>query len=252
MSRRKIQQHFTERAQHRESEFESCQTLGYEQERRHSVVFEFLKPVVGERVLDVGCGTARDILVCGEREIFGVGIDLNTEMIREAKIKCKRSNVRSVSLLIADATNLPFKNQIFDKIVCSETLEHIPNWKAAVKEISRILTNSGTAVISTPNTSSLAGMYRRLHEFFKKWWHPFDEWKNYKILEEALRNYGLMVKGCAAAVFIPELIHRWIPFSEKVLPLIESIENKLYRKTPFIYLGYLLVLKVKLVLCYPE
>lgn len=246
MLKRMIQQYFTERAKHRDSDFESCPTLGYEQKRRQRVVFEFLKPVVGEKALDVGCGTAKDILVFGKRGIFGVGVDLNTEMIREAKFKCKESNVGSITLIIADATNLPFRNQTFDKIVCSETLEHILKWKAAVKEISRVLTTSGTAVISTPNTSSLAGMYRRLHEFFKEWWHPFDEWKNYKMLEEALRNYGLMVIGCAAAVLIPDLILRWMPFSEKVLPLIESIENKLYRKKPFKYLGYMLVLKVKL------
>ena len=89
-------------------------------------------------MLDVGCGNGRDLL-----ELVTAGcegwIDISTRMIQEAKRKRKKSEkiANKISLILGDATSLPLKEQAFNKLICNETLEHIPKWESATKEIVR-------------------------------------------------------------------------------------------------------------------
>jgi SAM-dependent methyltransferase len=48
-------------------------------------------------------------------------------------------------------TKLPFKDGSFDKIICSEVLEHIPEEKSAVEELVRVLSKDGAIGISVPH-----------------------------------------------------------------------------------------------------
>jgi SAM-dependent methyltransferase len=57
----------------------------------------------------------------------------------------------SYHLLIADVKKLPFKDGSFDKIICSEVLEHIPEDKSAVEELVRVLSKDGAIGISVPH-----------------------------------------------------------------------------------------------------
>jgi SAM-dependent methyltransferase len=50
----------------------------------------------------------------------------------------------------ADLTALPFDDESFDLIVCSHVLEHVPDDRAAMRELRRVLGPRGTAVVQTP------------------------------------------------------------------------------------------------------
>jgi SAM-dependent methyltransferase len=50
----------------------------------------------------------------------------------------------------ADVTDLPFVDGLFDLILCSHVLEHVPDDAAAIAEIFRVLTTAGVALIQTP------------------------------------------------------------------------------------------------------
>ena len=52
--------------------------------------------------------------------------------------------------LSADATNMPFPDNSFHKGIASEILEHVPNDRLAMAEISRILRPGGVAAITVP------------------------------------------------------------------------------------------------------
>lgn len=54
-------------------------------------------------------------------------------------------------LIAVDAQNLPFRDGVFDKIVCTEVLEHIPDDKAGIRELARVLKPGGLIAISVPN-----------------------------------------------------------------------------------------------------
>ena len=51
-----------------------------------------------------------------------------------------------------DATRLPFADNSFDKIICSEVLEHIENYQGVLREINRVLKPEGILAISVPRT----------------------------------------------------------------------------------------------------
>jgi SAM-dependent methyltransferase len=52
--------------------------------------------------------------------------------------------------LNSDIQALPFKNNVFDIIICSHVLEHIPDDKKGMMEISRVLGKDGWAVLQVP------------------------------------------------------------------------------------------------------
>jgi len=60
------------------------------------------------------------------------------------------------------AATLPFGDESFDAVVCSEVLEHLENPYHLARECARILRDGGTLVITTPN---ILNVYSRLHFF---------------------------------------------------------------------------------------
>jgi len=67
--------------------------------------------------------------------------------------------------LIADAQMLPFKNESIDKILCSQTLEHLEQPIKALREINRVLKPDGTAEIDFPKPNFTNNMRYRFVEF---------------------------------------------------------------------------------------
>lgn len=109
----------------------------------------------GDKLLDLGCGEGRHLIhACLEHNIFGVGVDLS---FRDLKITAERFapfasyNPHSYfSIHQTDATKLPFADDSFDKIICSEVLEHVENYTGVLQEIKRVLKPNGILAISVP------------------------------------------------------------------------------------------------------
>jgi len=66
-------------------------------------------------------------------------------------------------------TKLPFDDDFFDLVCSFETLEHLPNDKYILKEMVRVLKNSGTLIISLPVNSSLYNAYDRTVGHFRRY-----------------------------------------------------------------------------------
>ena len=49
-----------------------------------------------------------------------------------------------------DGTRLPFADDTFDRIICSEVMEHIPDDRAAARELARVLKPGGTIAVTVP------------------------------------------------------------------------------------------------------
>ena len=114
-----------------------------------------LKP--GDRVLDAGCGTGRH--VCEAYRLQGVdvtGIDLKWEDLCKAATTLylmhqQNGGGRGRCLISqADVTRLPFPDATFDAVICSEVLEHIPDSRAAIDELVRVLKPGRDLVVSVP------------------------------------------------------------------------------------------------------
>lgn len=110
----------------------------------------------GDRVLDLGCGEGRHAIhfyLVAEVTSLGVDIsarDLATAARRFAPFARPEDQTRSFHLQRADAARLPYADASIDKLVCSEVLEHLPDYQPVLKEIRRVIKPGGLVAISVP------------------------------------------------------------------------------------------------------
>lgn len=241
----KIADFFDDMAINRDEKIESDPIADYEQRTRQLQIEELMRVREGDSVLDAGCGNLRDAYIAlARKDISYIGIDFSSSMLREGQ---KKYPPERVFLVQGDITSLPFKSNSFDLVLCSEVLEHIPNWKPVLLELKRVLKSGGSLIISTPNSFSI---YYPQKIYLEKRYgskHPYDSWKNYWTLSRALKRSGFNIVGVRGACYLPGLIaykdkpKRWIaPF----LPYLDKIETKLLSR--FIlskYFGYIIIFK---------
>lgn len=256
MKRDEIKKFFDKMSIDRDEHLVSDPILNYEQEMRQKTVIELLNPSKNDLILDLGCGNARDIETFSKRGTRCVGIDLSEGMIKEARRKAKRENLENVEFIVGDAIKLPFKDNTFDKVSCSETIEHIPNWKKAAKEMKRVLKKDGLLVITTPNKKSLYGstkiifgligkILRALGRGSREPKHPYDVWKTQKEVLSVLRKNNFKIKEKRGICFIPGQWTYFLPSRLKKLlvRLIDPVEEQIRKKlTPWGYMIGILVI----------
>jgi SAM-dependent methyltransferase len=119
-----------------------------------TVDFREIQLKAGMRVLDAGCGSGRHL--CAAFRTPGmevVGVDLNRADLYKAKgfLTLMAAETEGRWLISrADVTKLPFRDGIFDVVVCSEVLEHVVENRTAVGELLRVLKPGGDLVVTVP------------------------------------------------------------------------------------------------------
>jgi ubiquinone/menaquinone biosynthesis C-methylase UbiE len=106
-------------------------------------------------MLDLGCGEGRHIFGLMEKfpDLKCIGLDPHIESLDKAfeglKFLESISNSKT-NFLSGSAYSLPFSDDSFDLVVCSEVLEHLHDYKDAIKEINRVLKPGGQFLASVP------------------------------------------------------------------------------------------------------
>lgn len=101
------------------------------------------------RVIDVGCGTGHLLLALSNRlhtPLRLYGLDFSDSAVRRS-----RQLVPSVEFVVASAYELPYPDDNFDMVTCTETLEHLQWPEEALKEMFRVLKPGGQLVVTVPD-----------------------------------------------------------------------------------------------------
>lgn len=139
----------------------------------------------GHRVLDFGCGNG--VMLPTLSGIFGtvVGIDLHTTAASRMKHEYGLSNV---FLVAANGMKLPFKDDSFNTVLATSTLEHFKDLDEAVAEIARITKRDGFLLFLSPTENVFYRFGRWLFGYKK----PGDHYYSAKEIEVILKGFFAM------------------------------------------------------------
>jgi 2-polyprenyl-3-methyl-5-hydroxy-6-metoxy-1,4-benzoquinol methylase len=130
-------------------------------------IINFVKSILAEqkecRILDLGCAQGNYSLTLSKRYEV-IGVDIRSHFIKYAMLK--KEPLEDAIFLCTDAEGLPFKNDSFDLVICSEVIEHVGDPQKVIKEIRRILKSSGNLIITTPNGNCLLFIFHKTFENF--------------------------------------------------------------------------------------
>ena len=212
-------------------------------------------------ILDIGCGTGRFIPLIlshlrsndtDQGEIFvGVDISLQSLLIAQRKLTFSKKPTLTHLFIQGSATEMPFKANSFDLIICSEMFEHILDEKDQLKvlrEFRSILKPGGRLILSTYNYS-LWDILKKV----PKVWNKFSGDKpNYIRLTRSELIYRIRnvfnqneIKKCFGTLCLwsipPKLLNPLYTYFGSLIRGIERIIEKTFLSSLF---GHLLIVVI--------
>ncbi len=229
-----------------------------------TVDYRILRIKNGERVLDIGCGEGRHSWqACKESKCLVCALDIEEANLQKASAMLRLMDQQGESkgqwlTVRGEIQSLPFENATFDKIICSEVMEHIPDDQQGIKEMARVLKDNGILAISVPTYLQETICWKLSQDYHHK---PGGHIRIYKIndLVCKLRHNGLdvytvrhkhalhsfyWISRCIFGVdnekaLIPALYYRFLVWDiyhkKKPVRLLEDFLNRFFSKSTVVY-----------------
>jgi ubiquinone/menaquinone biosynthesis C-methylase UbiE len=177
----------------------------------YRLVLEYLGDVAGLRVLEVACGRGGFTRFLANSGALVTGCDFSGAALHATRSKlCNNGHPPPVTLVQGDAQRLPFADDSFDVLVSCETIEHLPDVHAALREMHRVTRPGGRLFLTTPNYFNFMGFYEiyaRLRHPSRKDDQPFDRRQWFLQIHKWIRQAGWTIRGTDGTVhqfpFIP-------------------------------------------------
>ncbi len=154
----------------------------------------------GISVLEVGCGTGRNLALIGKHfpraRLFG--LDISAEMLASAGAKLSRRGRSPAMLRVANATDFDprlFGETGFDRIVISYSLSMIPDWQGAIDAAIAALNPGGSLHIADfGQQERLPASFRRLLRGWLTRFHVTPRVTLFEVLTERARRNGAQLE----------------------------------------------------------
>lgn len=158
-----------------------------------------IKP--GALVLDAGCGEGRHCFGMLGRGARVVGFDLDFDAMRDASKRLRKEAATAASLgemAQGNIFQLPFADATYDRVICSEVMEHVHDYQGAARELARVTKPGGKLAITIPTETSEHLYLRMGDEYFES---PGGHIRIFKPrqLATALSKAGLTTQGVGFA-----------------------------------------------------
>jgi SAM-dependent methyltransferase len=155
-----------------------------------------------DKVLDIGCGFGRHAFEAARRGASVVALDAGTDEVLgvaatfAAMVEAGELAGGSLhaNVVQGDAHKLPFPDATFDRVICSEVLEHIPDDVSAMRELNRVLRPGGTMAITVPRFGPELVNWALSDEYHNV---PGGHIRIYRrsVLQERLTSTGMVMTG---------------------------------------------------------
>ncbi len=166
-----------------------------------TVDLERLEVKEGHLALDAGCGEGRHCFGMLSRGARVVGFDLDFPSMRDASKRLRKEAREAKSfgeMVQGNIYKLPYPDATYDRVICSEVMEHVHSYLDAARELARVTKPGGKLAITIPTTTS-EHLYLRLgDDYFEspgghiRIFHPRE-------LANALARAGLTTTGVGFA-----------------------------------------------------
>jgi len=146
----------------------------------------------GARVLDAPCGSGALTVALTQQGFSAIGADLDADAAALLGPSFAHANLD---------TALPWPNEHFDAVFCTEGIEHLENHFSFLREIRRILKPGGFLILTTPNITALRSRVRFFGSgFFGRDSRPLNETARHPLHHIGLATfpelrYELQVSG---------------------------------------------------------
>ena len=134
----------------------------YEHWHRYLIAQQYVR---GLRVLDVASGEGYGSHLLARDAASVVGVDLSADAVLHATSRYPAANLRYIA---ASCIQIPQPDASFDVIVSFETIEHIMEHEAFLREVDRLLAPGGMFIISSPNRVEYSDRTGYKNEFHVK------------------------------------------------------------------------------------
>lgn len=114
---------------------------------------EAARPYVGVdcTVLDVGCGPGGFLRALAPHCRRITGVDLTRSFVEECRAMIDRERITNAGVLQASAMALPYADASFDRVLMVDTIHHLYDVVAGLREVYRVLRPGGTLIVFEPN-----------------------------------------------------------------------------------------------------
>ena len=111
----------------------------------HDNVISKLNHISFKSLLDVGCGTGNLLShISSKFDAKIAGVDISQDMLEIAREKLDEK----ADLRVSDAENLPFDDESFEVVTCTDSFHHYPHPGNVLLEFKRVLKPEGCIIIA--------------------------------------------------------------------------------------------------------
>jgi 2-polyprenyl-3-methyl-5-hydroxy-6-metoxy-1,4-benzoquinol methylase len=123
----------------------------------------FDRDLAGKNLLEIGCGLGGfSCWLAGQsrrpRQI--VAADFSITAVRKGESYAQSTGLSGIAWQVADIQAIAHPDCSFDTVISCETIEHVPQPRRALAELSRVLKPGGRLFLTTPNYLGTLGLYR--------------------------------------------------------------------------------------------
>ncbi|MCL4872250.1 MAG: methyltransferase domain-containing protein [Anaerolineae bacterium] len=192
---------------------------------------EELKPFIGKRIVEIGCGLGNLLKHFNDRELV-VGIENSPETVVETRRRfAEQENISVYEYSITDSSVLALKDRKFDSAVSLNVFEHIEDDELAMRHTAMLLKPKGMFVIIVPAHQFLYGTMDRSIGHYRRYTKMMAREKLEKSGFTVMDQKYLNVLGAIGWFLNGRLLRRRVPPSgqlktfNKIVPVLKTLER---------------------------